>query len=210
MGPGPGSRLACLRAWDLGWTLHPHQCLGGWVLPCTPAPLTPWDLGPLGHRRGQSWPLWFPEHSGKQGLGRRGDLGWPGQGPRLAAAHTQTPASRPAPQGSGRPQAQARLLGRVYPEPGGEKGQCGGDHQRARPFPQREGSPPWRSPAPGGAAGGAGGRGQGPTCAVLIKEARLLRHQRAEETVPEANVQSGKYEGKNAAPNTCGKRANCR
>lgn len=47
-------------------------------------------------------------------------------------------------------------------------------------------------------------RGQ-PTCAVLVKEARLLRHQRAEEAVPEANVQSGKYEGKNAAPNTCGK-----
>lgn len=49
-----------------------------------------------------------------------------------------------------------------------------------------------------------------PTLAILVKEARLLRHQRAKETVSKANVQSGKYEGKNASSDTCGKRANCR
>lgn len=78
-------------------------------------------------------------------------------------------------------------------------------------FPQCEASPPLWSLAPGHPKPWRGGGAEGaPTCAILIKEACLLRHQRAEETVSEANVQSGKYEGKNAAPNTCGKRANCR
>lgn len=62
-------------------------------------------------------------------------------------------------------------------------------------FPSRRQAHPASPAQPGGR----------PTCAVLVKEARLLRHQRAEEAVPEANVQSGKYEGENAAPNTCGK-----
>ena len=44
-----------------------------------------------------------------------------------------------------------------------------------------------------------------PTCAILIKETHLLRHQRPEEAVAKANVQSCKYERKNAAPDTCGK-----
>lgn len=44
-----------------------------------------------------------------------------------------------------------------------------------------------------------------PTCTILVKEARLLIHQGAEEAVTEADVESGKDECKNAAPNTCGK-----
>lgn len=46
---------------------------------------------------------------------------------------------------------------------------------------------------------------QEPTCAILIKETHLLSHQRPEEAVAKANVQSCKYERKNAAPDTCGK-----
>lgn len=48
------------------------------------------------------------------------------------------------------------------------------------------------------------GRGE-PTCAILIKKTHLLRHQGPEEAVPKADVQPGKDERKNAAPDTCGK-----
>lgn len=44
-----------------------------------------------------------------------------------------------------------------------------------------------------------------PTCAILIKKTHLLRHQRPEEAVAKADVQSCEDERKNAAPDTCGK-----
>lgn len=58
--------------------------------------------------------------------------------------------------------------------------------------------------------GGTEGLGQiqvtkEPTCAILIKKTHLLRHQRPEEAVAKADVQSCKDERKNAAPDTCGK-----
>lgn len=87
------------------------------------------------------------------------------------------------------PQEDVDILGDQVADHGGVRG---GKPTLARPGP--------RSPEALG----------GPTCAILIKEACLLRHQRAEETVSKANVQSGKYEGKNASSDTCGKRANCR
>lgn len=44
-----------------------------------------------------------------------------------------------------------------------------------------------------------------PTCAILIKETHLLRHQGPEEAVAQTDVQPCEYERENTAPDTCGK-----
>lgn len=125
----------------------------------------------------------------------------------MAIAHTKTSASSPAPQGSGgargpRPaSSDASILDWMV----GKASWAEATNIPVYLLNSRQAHPGQARPGPRSpeALGG-------PTCAILVKEARLLRHQRAKETVSKANVQSGKYEGKNASSDTCGKRANCR